>query len=166
MRKSEALMKEISDILIKPTAWGPMLVQRARVALQQSYQMIKDLDDQIEVYKRAHNHAQIERNLEILERFDAGEKQSELAIKYRLTKQRINRIVLMTRKQLESRDGTAQLKGLPRKRHRGVKKTTRARKQKDRAASSDGWGKDGHSGSNHQVGAWQLIMAKFVSGLP
>lgn len=149
MTKEEALMKEISDILIKPTNWSPMLVQRARIALQQAHQTILNLDKQIKVYQRVRNHAQIERNLDIVKEFDEGATQIALSVKYRLTKQRINRIILMTRKQLENEDGPSQSEGIPRKRNRRVKKTTRARQQKDRLASSDGRREDSNRGFDH-----------------
>lgn len=155
MNRAEALRKEIADILIKPTAWGPMLVQRARIALQQASAMINDLDMQINVYESRRSDAQIARNLEIIKRFDEGEKQADLAQKYGLTKQRINRIILMTRKHLERTDGTPRTPRVSRKRDSGVKKAARARKQKDRPANTNGGRKDSNSGINYPVGARQ-----------
>lgn len=155
MTKEKALRKEINEILIRSTAWGPMMVQRVRVALQQAHEIIKDLDAQVCAYKTMRNHAQVARNIEILKRFDDGEKQVNLADEYGLTPQRINRIILMTRKHFESQDGTSQVKRVSRKRNRRVKKKTGGGTQAYHPASPDGRGQDGDSGVNHSIRSWQ-----------
>lgn len=155
MSKEEDLRKEINEILIRSTAWGPMMVQRVRIALQQAHETIKDLDAQVRAYKTMRNHAQVSRNIEILKRFDEGEKQVNLADEYGLTPQRINRIILMTRKQFESQDGTPQTKRVSRKRNRRVKKKTGGGTQAYHPASPDGRGQDGDSGVNHSLRSWQ-----------
>lgn len=155
MSKEEDLRKEINEILIRSTAWGPMMVQRVRIALQQAHQVIKDLDMQVHAYREMRNHAQVARNLEIIKRFDDGETQASLAEEYRLTKQRINRIILTMRKQFESQDGTPQTKRVSRKRNRRVKKKTGGGTQAYHPASPDGRGQDGDSGVNHSIRSWQ-----------
>lgn len=121
MKKAKALQAEIKEILQKPMPWGPMVIQRAQIAMQQTIEVtnilistVDELQDRIKFYENIRTDAKMQRNIEILKRYEAGETQAKLSHEFNLTKQRIQRICMMTRKHIEGTRNGTQTQGLPR----------------------------------------------------
>lgn len=118
MKQVHIIKSEVKDILSRPTPWGPMIIPRIQSILRHSVdtmeimqETIKDLEDRLKFYDNIRTDAKLQRNIEILKRWERGESQTKMAREFGMTKQRIHRICLMTRKHLEKADGT-QTEGL------------------------------------------------------
>lgn len=110
MNKAKALRKEIDEILLKPMPWGAMVTDRAKVALSQAANTMElmsdtiwELQNRLKYFDTIKHDTKLERNIEILRRYESGESPTKLSREFGTTRQRIYRICFMTKRYL---DGT------------------------------------------------------------
>jgi len=114
MRKVEDLRKEIKEILSRPQPWGPMMMPRVIAALRLAddyISVINDLDDRVKYYEEMRSDVKLSRNITILKLYEKGSTCGKLGKQYGMTRQRIHKIISMTKKYLEEANGT-QAEGL------------------------------------------------------
>lgn len=142
--KLKLILNEIDELIKKPQPWGPMVVSRVKMAMEQAVTALRfldaknnDLQQIIELQKTHRSDAIVDRNVEIMNRYMRGVSMIKMAEEYGLSRQRVHMIIVTMQKQLESQNGSTRTKRVSKTRNRLSQRATRAGKEKDRITNSN-----------------------------
>lgn len=142
--KIKPLCNELDELIKKPQPWGPMVISRAKKAMEQAAEMLVILNDKVndlqealslhETYKTA---AILKRNIEILNRYKRGVSMIKMAKEYGLSRQRVHMIIVTTQKQLESQNESSRIKGISGESNKISSGAIGSGKEKDRPSNTN-----------------------------